>query len=82
MAEQGKAKGKLVKQVNYAFMHKLAAATALVAFCVVIAAGVMAEARVFTIAYRALVVILVIGVVSRILIRILATYEEMNSGKA
>lgn len=80
MAE--KVKARLVKRVNYTHLHKLAAATSLVAFFVVIAAGVMAEARVFTIAYRAVVVILVIGVVSRILIRILATYEEMNSGKA
>ncbi len=73
---------KLVKRVSYSYLHKLAAATSLLAFCVVIAAGVMAEARVFTIAYRAALVIVVIGVVSRILIRILATYEEMNSGQA
>ncbi len=78
MAEQGK---KLIKRVHYTHVHKIAAATALLAFCVVIAAGVMAQARVFTIVYRSVAVILVIGVVSRILIRILATYEEMNSGK-
>lgn len=78
MAETGK---KLIKRVNYTHVHKIAAATSLLAFCVVIAAGVMAEARVYTIVYRSVAVILVIGVVSRILIRILATYEEMNSGK-
>lgn len=77
-----KKQGKLIKRVSYGHIHRLAAATSLLAFVVVIAAGLMAEARVYTIAYRAVVVILVIGVVSRILIRILATYEEMNSGKA
>ena len=79
MADKGK---KIIKRVSYSHVHRLAAATSLLAFFVVIAAGVMAEARVYTIAYRAVVVILAIGVVSRIVIRILATYEEMNSGKA
>ena len=70
------------KKVSFLWLHKLAAGVSLIAFLVVIAAGVMAEVSVFTIAFRALVVILAVSVVSRILVRVLATYEEMNSGKA
>ncbi len=70
------------KKVSFAYVHKLAAAVSLVAFIVIILGGVMNEVRTITIAYRAMGVILVIGIVSRILVRILATYEEINSGKA
>lgn len=70
------------KKVSFAYIHKLAAAVSLVAFLVIILGGVMNEVRTITIAYRALGVILAIGVVSRLLVRILATYEEINSGKA
>lgn len=73
---------KLRKKVSFAGVHKLAAATSLVAFLVIIGGGVMARASVFSITFRAFLAILVIGVVSRVLIRILASYEEMNSGKA
>jgi hypothetical protein len=73
---------KLKRKVSYAGVHRLAAATSLIAFLVVIGGGVMAQASVFSIAYRAFLVIFVIGFVSRIVIRILASYEEMNSGKA
>lgn len=73
---------KLVKKINYAPVHKLSAATSLIAFLVVIGAGVMAQASVFSITIRATIVILVISVVSRIIIRILASYEEIHSGKA
>lgn len=79
MAEK---QARRIKRISYAPVHRLAAATSLIAFLVVIGGGVMAQASVFSIAYRAFLVILVIGVVSRIIIRILASYEEMNSGKA
>lgn len=72
---------KQVKKVSFVFMQKLAAAVSLLALAVIVAAGVMGGARVITITYRAAGVIVVIGVISRIVIRILESYEEMNSGK-
>ncbi|MBX7144164.1 MAG: hypothetical protein K1X79_06915 [Oligoflexia bacterium] len=80
MADAGQK--KLSKKVSFAGIHKLVAGTSLIAFLVIIGGGVMARASVFSIAFRAFIAIFVIGVVSRVLIRILASYEEMNSGKA
>lgn len=73
---------KLVKKANYAFIHKLAAGVSLLAFLVVVIAGLQARASVGTIAIRATVAIIVVALISRVLVRILASYEEMNSGKA
>ena len=72
---------KHIKKVSFVFMQKLAAAVSLLSLVVIVAAGVMGGARVITITYRAAGVVVVIGVISRILIRILESYEEMNSGK-
>ena len=71
----------VIKRVNFAHVHKLAAAVALVGFAVTLVAGIIAQVRVITIVYRAVVVMLVVGVLSRVLIHVLASYEEMNSGK-
>jgi hypothetical protein len=70
------------KVVRYAYIHRFAAAVSLLCFGVIVAAGMMAEARFVTIAFRAFVVTLAISVVSRVIVSILASYEEMNSGKA
>ena len=72
----------LKKKVNFAYVHKLTAAVSLVALVVIIAAGIMGEARTITIAYRACGAMIVIGIISRVVLKILCTYEEMNSGKA
>jgi len=69
------------KKVRYVYIHKFAAAVSLLCFGVIVAAGMMAEARFVTIAFRAFVVTLAISVVSRVIVSILASYEEMNSGK-
>ena len=81
MTETKEAKPRRV-QPSVVFIHKLAAAVSLLCFGVVVAAGVMAEARFVTIAYRAFAVIVVIALISRLVVSILASYEEMNSGKA
>ena len=73
---------KLVKKVSFAYIHKLTAAVSLLALVVIIGAGIMGEARTITIAYRSCGAIIVIGIISRIVLKILCTYEEMNSGKA
>ena len=73
---------KLKKKVSFAYIHKLTAAVSLLALVVIIAAGIMGEARTITIAYRACAAIIIIGIISRIVLKILCTNEEMNSGKA
>ena len=76
-----KATSASVKRVSFAHVHRLAAAVALIGFLVTLVAGIIAQVRVITIVYRAVVVMLVVGVLSRVLIHVLASYEEMNSGK-
>lgn len=73
---------RVTKRISYAVIHRVAAAVSLLCFGVVVTAGIMAKARFTTIAYRAMVVILVVALVSRVVVSILASYEEMNSGKA
>jgi hypothetical protein len=75
------AKKKVSRKVSYVLFHKFAAAVSLLAFVVMIISGLMAEARLTTITYRALIAMLVVGLVSRVVIRVVATYEEMNSGQ-
>ncbi len=79
MAKAGK-KGS-IKRTQYAYIHRLASGVGLVAFAVIVAAGLMADVSVFTMAFRSAVAILVISAVSRVVISILSAYEEMNSGK-
>ena len=68
----------LTRRVSFVYLQKLFAGVSLIAFLVVSAAGVMAEVGVMTITFRALIVILAVSIVSRLLIRVLATYEEMK----
>ena len=77
-----KKKGTTLKGDRFLGIKKLFAGVAMVAFVVVIVAGVRAEARFSTIAYRSTAVMLVVFIVNRIIIKILSGYEEMNSGKA
>ena len=69
------------QKISYAYMHKLFSGVGLLAFTVIVAAGLMAEASVFTITWRAALVIIVISLVNRMVVSILSAYEEMNSGK-
>ena len=71
---------KVVEKKRYIMAHKCVAGLALVMFGVVIAAGILAEARFITIAYRSFLVFLVIMLGSRVLIRAWASFEEIHSG--
>lgn len=77
-----KAKATSLKGDRFVVFKKLFAAVAMLAFIVIIVAGMRAEARFVTIAYRATAAMLVVFVVNRIVIKILSGYEEINSGKA
>ena len=72
---------KIIKKVSFVFMQKLAASVSLLSLLVITAAGIMGGSRIITITYRAALVVVVIGILTRILIKILENYEEMNSGK-
>ena len=81
-ANSKEAQGKVTKKVSFAYVHKLAAAVSLLAFFVIIAAGIKAQSSVNTMVLRSSIVIIAVGLVARIIVRILASYEEINSGKA
>lgn len=81
MASDAKAK-KLTRKVSYASLQKLIAGVSLLCFLVILIAGLQADVRMITIAVRAMIVMLVIKVIARVVISVLATYEEMNSGEA
>ena len=78
-AKKGRKKGK---RVDLQMVHRLAAGVSLLAFGVIVAAGIRAEASIVTITFRAALVVIVVGLISRIVMSILVTTEEMNSGKA
>ena len=63
---------------GFAWIHKFASGVTIIAFIVIIVAGIKAQASVFTMTYKSAVVTVVVGIISRIVIQILSTYEEMN----
>jgi len=79
---QEKLQEKLTRKVSFAYVHKLAAAVSLLAFFVIIAAGIKAQSSVHTMVLRSCVVIIAVGLVARIVVRVLGSYEEINSGKS
>jgi len=66
---------------KYAAFHKLKAMVCLLSFFVVLVAGLGAGVSLATIVWRSFVVILAILVISRVVLQIIVTSEEMNSGE-
>lgn len=77
----GSSGNKSKKRKQFELVHRLSAGIALLSFGVVLLAGILSEARVLTIVYRALGVIVLITIITRVVTQILATYEEIYSGK-
>lgn len=75
----GKASGRKTK--SHVLVHKLSAGVCLLAFLVVAISGFSAGSQVSSIAYRMMVITLVVAVVSRVVITIFQHSEEMSSGK-
>ncbi|MDC0358796.1 hypothetical protein OAO01_08275 [Oligoflexia bacterium] len=73
--------GRVVKKMNLEFIHRLKASVSLLAFAVILASGVMAKASMISILTRATVAIIVVAIVTRIIVQVLVTYEEMDGGK-
>lgn len=70
------------KKSKYAAFQKGKAAIIILAFIVVLIAGFQAGVSVSGILQRATIVVLSIMVISRIVVQILVTSEEMNSGES
>ena len=79
MAKTGKAS---IKQTRFQPFHRLAALLSILCFIVMLVGGLMAEVRMITIAYRAVVVVFAISLVTKILIRAWISWEEMNRGQS
>lgn len=75
-------KHKSHKRLKYSMVHRLAAGVSLLAFGVIAVAGLRAEASIVSITYRAALVVIIIGLLSRVVISILVSSEEMHSDKA
>lgn len=74
---------KRTRKVSFTYLKRLFSGVALICFFVMIAAGVMADNRWVTITERCFVVMVVIMLINWVVVKILASYEEMNnSGKA
>ncbi|MCB0318340.1 MAG: hypothetical protein KDD56_06250 [Bdellovibrionales bacterium] len=69
---------KLVRKVSFIVMHKIVAALSLLTLLVVLIASLLAKASVFSMTWRALVAILIVKLASVVVIKLLATYEEMD----
>jgi len=72
----------VTKKVRYGLFHRFAAAVALIGFGVTLVSGLMSQVPIMTIVYRSVLVVIAVGVIGRIVIQLIASYEEMNSGKA
>jgi len=72
---------KTSKIVKFPHVHKMLAGISLLVFTVTMIAGMQAHARFTTITFRALVAMLVVAFIGRIVLRLIASYEEIHGGK-
>lgn len=72
----------LTKKVKYGLFHRFAAAVALIGFLVTLVSGLMSQVPIMTIVFRSVLVVIAVGVISRVIIQLIASYEEIHSGEA
>jgi hypothetical protein len=73
---------RIVKRVSFVFLQKLAASVCLLALVVMLTAGILAGVPVVTIAFRACIAMLAVKVITRVLVIVLSSYEEIDRGEA
>ena len=73
---------RLVRRVSFVALQKLAAAVCLLTLVVMLTSGILAGVPVVIITARACVALVVVKVVTRILVSILSSYEEIDRGEA
>ncbi len=69
------------RQAKYAALHKLKAAVILLSITVVAISGIMANISLSAILWRSTLVVLCVMVITRIVVQLMITNEEMNSGE-
>lgn len=67
------------KGKSFLFVHKLVSGVALLMFIVILINGIKVQASISSIVVRSGMVIIVVGMIARVLIKVLKTYQEMNS---
>ncbi len=72
---------KAVKRISFVYLQKLQAGVCLLALCVMLASGLMSSVPVTTICWRAALVMIGVIAITRIIISILANYEEINASE-
>lgn len=72
---------KVTKTVKFPHVHKMLAGISLLIFTVTMVAGMRAEARFITITVRALIAMIVVALIGRVVVRLIASYEEIHGGK-
>lgn len=73
---------KLKRKISFLHLKKLQAGVSLLAFLIMLISGMMAGNSIITITQRSFLAIVVIMVITRVVVSILVTYEEMHSDEA
>lgn len=81
---KGKAKGAdaQTRIKRYTFIHKYSVGVSILTFFLIIIQGLRAEVSVITITYRTVAVCLAIYVLTRIIVKAIASFEEINNGES
>ncbi len=77
----GQDKKKVTKRLQFALIQKIKASVSLLAFFVILASGLKGGASLSSILLRSTLVVIVVVLITRVVIQLLVTYEEMNSGQ-
>ncbi|MDZ4785059.1 MAG: hypothetical protein SGJ02_03170 [bacterium] len=74
------AKTKNTIKKKYSRVHRFSAAVSMLAFIVILISGMRSDVRMITIAYRSFAVMVVIALVTRVLVKAWASFEELERG--
>ncbi len=72
---------KVSKTVKFPHVHKMLAGISLLVFTVTMIAGMRADARFVTITVRALVAMIIVAIIGRVVVKLIASYEEIHGGE-
>lgn len=72
-------KKEKIRGSSYALLHKLVSAVALLMFVVIMVNGFKHSIGINTIIVRSSIALVCVSLVARVVIKVLKTYEEMNS---
>ncbi len=81
--DKGKKKKNAQTRIKrFTFIHKYSVGVSVLAFFLIIIQGMRAEVSVITITYRTFAVSLAIYILTRIVVKAIASFEEMNNGES